>query len=201
MSEERPQGLAKIETFFETWIFRSRWFLAPIYVGLVLALALLVIKFAQELLFLIPNVFSMSDKELILALLTLVDLSLVGNLMLMVVFSGYENFVSKIDVAQHRDRPEWMGKVDYSGLKIKLIGSMVAISGIELLKGFVKSKELTGGAPWWEGPVGIQIVIHLTFVLSGVLLALMDLLTERSHLIAKQAHASEHHEKGSSEEG
>ncbi len=98
----------------------------------------------------------------------LVDLSLVGNLLLMVVFAGYENFVSKIDVKDHEDRPEWMGKLDFSGLKIKLIASIVAISGIELLKSFVEINSISDRELMWK------VGIHLTFVVSGVLLAWMD---------------------------
>jgi uncharacterized protein (TIGR00645 family) len=107
--------------------------------------------------------------------LTLIDLSLAGNLVLMVIFSGYENFVSKIDVASHKDRPDWMGTVDFSGLKLKLIASIVAISGIHLLKSFMSIDEMDKGNLMW------LLVLHGTFVLSGVLLALMDYITEKSH--------------------
>jgi uncharacterized protein (TIGR00645 family) len=157
-----------IENQLESFIFRSRWLLAPFYVGLVLSLLVLLLKFGQALVGLIPNTFAYSDKEIILAVLTLVDLSLVANLLLMVIFSGYENFVSKIDTADHEDRPSWMGKVDYSGLKIKLIASIVAISGIELLKAFVNIADHTNAELAWK------VGIHMAFVVSGVLLALMD---------------------------
>lgn len=165
----------KTEKFLEALIFNSRWLLAPFYIGLVAAVFMLLIKFVQELLHVLPQVFSSSESEVILAVLTLVDISLVGNLLLMVIFAGYENFVSKIDVADHEDRPEWMGKVDYSGLKIKLIASIVAISGIELLKAFMNVNELTNTQLAWK------VGIHMTFVTSGVLLAWMDRIEGGGH--------------------
>ena len=108
-------------------------------------------------------------------MLTLIDLSLAGNLVLMVIFSGYENFVSKIDVASHKDRPDWMGTVDFSGLKLKLIASIVAISGIHLLKSFMSIEDMNKDNLMW------LLILHGTFVVSGVLLALMDYISEKSH--------------------
>jgi uncharacterized protein (TIGR00645 family) len=111
-----------------------------------------------------------------LDLLALLDLTLLANLILMVIFAGYENFVSRIDVAtESKDRPHWMGTIDFSGLKIKLIGSLVAISVIELLKDFI---ELSGEAEVGEGTIW-RIIIHLTFVISGVLFALMDWIADK----------------------
>jgi uncharacterized protein (TIGR00645 family) len=164
-----------IERRLEQAIFSSRWLMAPFYLGLVVALLMLMIKFLQELIHFAPMVLSAKDTEVILAVLTLIDLSLAGNLLLMVIFSGYENFVSKIDVGDHRDRPEWMGKVDFSGLKIKLIASIVAISGIHLLKSFMNIGSADKDDLFW------LIVVHMTFVLSGLLLALMDWVVEKAH--------------------
>ena len=164
-----------IERRFEQIIFASRWLLAPFYLGLVVSLLMLLAKFTQELLHIIPHVLDMPEKDVLLAVLTLIDLSLAGNLLLMVIFSGYENFVSKIDVADHEDRPDWMGKVDFSGLKLKLIASIVAISGIHLLKGFMNIDQTAKEDLFW------MVVIHLTFVGSGVLLALMDRLEGTHH--------------------
>jgi len=126
-----------IEKFLEVLIFNSRWLLAPFYVGLVAGIFILLVKFGQEFLHLLPHVLSGPESEIILAILTLVDMSLFANLLIIIIFSGYENFVSKIDTAGHEDRPDWMGKVDFSGLKVKVIASIVAISAIELLKVFV----------------------------------------------------------------
>lgn len=159
-----------IEHALESLLFMSRWLMAPFYVGLVVSLGLLMVKFFQELLHVIPGVFALKEAELILAVLNLVDLSLAGNLLIMVIFAGYENFVSKIDVAEHKDRPEWMGKIDFSGLKLKLIASIVAISGIHLLKQFMAVETVN------KEDLGWMVGIHMAFVVSGVMLALMDRL-------------------------
>ena len=165
-----------IETLLEGLIFNSRWLLAPFYLGLVIGIVMLLVKFGQELIHTVPNIMTLSESEVVLAVLALVDLSLVANLLLIVIFSGYENFVSRIDVATtSTDRPHWMGTIDFSGLKIKLIGSLVAISVIELLKDFIElsGQEHVGAGTKW------RIVIHLTFVASGVLFALMDWIADK----------------------
>jgi len=167
--------MVKIENLLEATIFRSRWLMAPMYLGLVLVLGLVAFKFLQELVHEFPHVISMTSNDVILLVLSLVDLSLVGNLLLMVIFAGYENFVSKIDVGNHVDRPSWMGRVDFSNLKLKLIASIVAISGIHLLRGFMNVHDTPKEELAW------MIGIHMTFVVSGVLLALMDRITEGSH--------------------
>ena len=116
-----------------------------------------------------------------LGLLALLDITLLANLILIVIFAGYENFVSRIDAAsESADRPHWMGTIDFSGLKIKLIGSLVAISVIELLKDFI---ELAGKDKVGEGTVW-RIIIHLTFVASGVLFALMDWIAEKREAVS-----------------
>ncbi|WP_333591681.1 TIGR00645 family protein [Brevundimonas sp.] len=172
----------RIETAFERMLFRSRWLMAPFYVGLALALGMLLVVFVRELIHYLPQAFAagpgMTANDAILAMLTLVDLSLTGNLLLIVLFSGYENFVSKLDLEGETDRPPWMGTVDFSGLKMKLIASIVAISGIQLLKTFMNIGK--DGYPLNETEVMWGVIIHLAFVASGVLLALMDWLTART---------------------
>jgi len=160
--------MKKVERGLELLMFNSRWLLAPFYIGLVVAVGLLLIKFAQEFVHLLAHVFTSSESEVVLAVLTLVDMSLVANLLLIIIFSGYENFVSKIDTGDHEDRPEWMGKVDFSGLKVKLIASIVAISAIELLKSFVNVAALDNRELMWK------VGIHVTLIVSGVLFAVMD---------------------------
>ena len=173
---------SKVETTFERLLFQSRWLMAPFYVGLVLALAMLLAVFCKELIYYVPKAFDfsngLSSNDGILAVLTLVDLSLAGNLLLIVMFSGYENFVSKLDLDGETDRPPWMGTVDFSGLKMKLIASIVAISGIQLLKFFMNIGK--DGAPIDEAQALWGVLIHLTFVTSGVLLALMDWLASKT---------------------
>lgn len=151
--------------------------MAPMYLGLVVALAMLTVVFLRQLVYYVPQSLSLDSEEAILVILTLIDLTLAGNLLLIVLFSGYENFVSKLDIADNVDRPSWMGTVDFSDLKMKLIASIVAISGIYLLKQFMeigKQTTLDERYLMW------LVIIHLTFVCSGVLLALMDWMAAKS---------------------
>ncbi len=161
--------MKKIEHGLEVLMFNSRWLLAPFYIGLVVSILLLLVKFTQEFFHVVSHVFTTSESELILAVLTLVDMSLVANLLLIIIFSGYENFVSKIHTGEaHEDRPEWMGKVNFSDLKLKLIASIVAISGIELLKAFINVAQYDNTQLAWK------VGIHVVLVISGVMFALMD---------------------------
>ena len=169
-----------IEARFEQGLFASRWLMAPMYLGLVVSLGMLTVVFTKELVYYASKTFSMTADQGILAILTLIDLSLAANLLLIVLFSGYENFVSKLDLGDQRDRPSWMGKVDFSGLKMKLIASIVAISGIHLLKVFMEVGKQAADAPVNGERMLWLVIIHLTFVLSGVLLALMDWLSART---------------------
>lgn len=165
--------MRRAEKILESLIFNSRWLLAPFYVGLVFAIVVLLVKFVQEFLHFAPGILEFSESAAILSILTLVDMALVANLLLIIIFSGYENFVSKIDSAGHEDRPEWMGKVDFSALKLKLIASIVAISAIELLKAFVNMEDILAKDNGQEQLIW-KVGIHMVLVLSGVLFALMD---------------------------
>jgi uncharacterized protein (TIGR00645 family) len=168
-----------LEAVLEWVIYSSRWLMAPVYLGLIAALGILIITFFRELYMQAPLVLDMDETDIILLVLTLVDLSLAGNLVLIILFSGYENFVSKIEAA-HRDhdRPEWMGTLDFSGLKIKLIASIVAISGIHLLKIFMNISNYTEQQLRW------YVIIHLTFIFSGVCVAAMDWIEEKAHEVS-----------------
>lgn len=161
-----------VEKFLETLLFRSRWLLAPFYVGLVLSLLMLLVAFVGDLVHIVPNLLTATPEQIILGVLTLIDLSLAGNLVVIVMFSGYENFVSKIDTGENEDRPGWMGTLDFSGLKMKLIGSIVAISAISLLRAFMTLTE--ANVPLDEVRIRWLVLLHLTFVGSGLLFALMD---------------------------
>ena len=161
----------------EISLFRSRWLMAPFYVGLVVALAALLVVFVAEAWRELSHLMSMSPEDAILMVLSLIDLSLAGNLLLIVVFSGYENFVSKINTGDDEDRPSWMGTVDFSGLKMKLMASIAAISAIALLKAFM---ELAEGQAVDDRHLAWLVGIHITFVVSGVLLALMDWLASKT---------------------
>lgn len=165
-------------TLLEKGLFASRWLLAPLYVGLSAALILVLIRFGTAFWVLLQSVINGEGHSFTLDLLALLDLVLLANLILIVIFAGYENFVSKIEAAKNNvDRPHWMGTIDFSGLKLKLIGSLVAISVIELLKDFIMLGEHPGdkvgdGIIW-------RVVIHLVFVISGVMFAAMDFIAEK----------------------
>ena len=165
-------------TLLEKGLFASRWLLAPLYVGLAAALILVLFRFGVAFWTLTESVLNGEEHSFTLDLLALLDLVLLANLILIVIFAGYENFVSKIEAAKNDvDRPHWMGTIDFSGLKLKLIGSLVAISVIELLKDFIMlgehpAEKIGDGIIW-------RVVIHLVFVVSGVMFAAMDFIAEK----------------------
>ncbi len=163
--------MKRVEHALEVLIFGSRWLLAPFYLGLVLGIVLLLVKFVKTFVGAVSVVLSGSGGEAMLAILSLVDIALVANLLIIIIFAGYENFVSKIDTGGHEDRPSWMGHVTFSDLKLKLIGSIVAISGVELLKYFINVRQASRDDMAWA------IAIHLVLVFSGVMFALMDRLS------------------------
>ena len=167
-----------VERGFEKTLFASRWLMAPMYLGLVVALAMLVFVFGHELLAYLPQAPKMGADKVILVVLTLIDLTLAGNLLLIVLFSGYESFVSRMDVAEAEARLGWMGTVDFSGLKMKLIASIVAISAIHLLKRFMEIGK--GGKDFASEELLWMVAIHMVFVLSGVLMAAMDWMTAQA---------------------
>ena len=171
---------SRLEASLEWALFASRWLLAPFYLGLVIALFALLAVFGVALTSQIAGLIHTTPDKApeagILMALTLIDLSLAGNLVIIVIFSGYENFVSRLDTAPGVDRPAWMGTVDFAGLKMKLIASIVAISAIALLKTFLEIADhpLNPAMLFW------QVMIQLTFVVSGVLLAVMDAINSRT---------------------
>lgn len=168
-AQQSPLG--KIENFLEQALFSARWLLAPFYFGLAISLIVLLIKFTVELGHLALHAFTSSKSDTIIGVLTLVDLALTGSLLIIVIFSGYENFVSKIDHTNHKDWPEWMGTIDFSALKLKMLSSIVAISAVQLLKQFMSLKTVT---PESEKILYWMVIIHVVFVISSVLLALSD---------------------------
>lgn len=164
-----------LERFLESLLFSSRWLLAPIYLGLGLGLLALGIKFFHEVFHLILNLFLVDESELVLTVLALVDLALVGSLLVMVMFSGYENFVSRIDVKDASDQLTWLGKLDAGTLKIKVAASIVAISSIHLLRKFMEIEHIPNDKLLWF------VVLHMTFVLSALLLGYLDKLVFAAH--------------------
>ena len=161
-----------IERILEKILFSSRWLLAPIYLGLIVGLVALVVKDIQHIIHIIPNILHASESDLVLDILGLIDLSLTASLVIIVIFSGYENFVSRITTTGHEDWPEWMAKIDFTGLKLKLLSSIVAISAIQLLRAFMDINKTSDRDLMW------YVIIHVVFVSSGLLLALTDRLSE-----------------------
>jgi len=157
-----------MEKLVEKLFYASRWLLAPIYIGLSLALILLALKFFQEVVHVFPIVFSSSEADLVLVVLSLIDLSLVGGLLVMVMFSGYENFISRIDLKEDAEKLDWLGKLDSGSLKQKVAASIVAISSIHLLKLFMNAMQVPNDKLMW------YVIIHMTFVLSAIGMALVD---------------------------
>jgi len=182
-----------LEKALEATLFASRWLLAPFYLGIALGVVILLIKFMQELLHLALISFSGTEADIILGVLSLVDLALTGSLLLIVIFSGYENFVSKIDHSSPRDWPEWIGTIDFTALKLKLLSSIVAIAAIHLLKQFMSiCIGQQGMTPANEREPFWYVAIHVVFVISSVLLALSDRISEgTAHAAAARATARE----------
>ena len=157
-----------IERAAEQVLYASRWLLAPIYLGLSFGLIILGIKFFQEIFHTLPIIFSLSENQVVLVILSLVDMSLVGGLLVMVMLSGYENFVSSIDIAEGKEKLSWLGKLDSGSLKQKVAASIVAISSIHLLQAFMNATEIDNDKLKW------YVIIHLTFVISALVMAYVD---------------------------
>jgi uncharacterized protein (TIGR00645 family) len=157
-----------IEKTLEKILFACRWLLAPLYLGLSLALVALGVKFFQEALHVLMAIGTMAEADLVLVVLTLIDLVLVGSLIVMVMFSGYENFVSRIDVEGDAEKLGWLGKLDAGTLKLKVAASIVAISSIHLLKVFMDVRTIANDKILW------YVILHMTFVVSALLLGVLD---------------------------
>ncbi len=161
-----------MERLFERMMYASRWLMAPIYFGLSFVLLALSIKFFQEIFELIPVIITMKSMDLVLIILSLVDIALVGGLVVMVMFSGYENFVSRLDLDDHDDKLGWLGKLDAGSLKNKVAASIVAISSIHLLKIFMNTEHIDNGKLLW------YLLVHITFVLSAFAMGYLDKITK-----------------------
>jgi uncharacterized protein (TIGR00645 family) len=164
-----------LERSLEKLLFASRWLLAPMYLGLSLALVALAVKFFQEVIHSLLGILTLAETDLVLSVLSLIDLVLVGSLLVMVMLSGYENFVSKLDAGSAQESPAWLGKLDSGTLKLKVAASIVAISSIHLLRIFMNADDTPNDKILW------YVVLHLTFVVSAVLLGVLDRLAFASH--------------------
>jgi len=167
-----------MEKLIERALFGSRWLLAPIYLGMSLALVALGYKFFQELIHVFFELHVLSEASLVLALLAMIDMGLVGSLIVMVTFSSYENFVSRLDVEEGTEKLGWLGKLDASSLKLKVAASIVAISSIHLLKMFMNIGSEQGHT---DSQLMWGVIIHMTFVISAVMMGVLDRMSFSSH--------------------
>ncbi|MBF0144852.1 MAG: TIGR00645 family protein [Magnetococcales bacterium] len=164
-----------MESIIEKWLFVSRWLLVPLYLGLTLIFVALGIKFLQEIVHLAPQLWAMKETDLVLASLTLIDMVLVGNLLIMVILSGYENHVSQLNLEAGQERLSWLGKLDAGSLKVKLSASIVLISSIHLLKAFMDIQQMQNDKLMW------MVIVHMTFVISAILMSAIDKMSGSHH--------------------
>lgn len=160
--------MRSLEQIVELGLYRSRWLLVPIYVGLSILLIFMSVVFVSDLIELVPLLLELSEKDAILAALSLIDLALISSLLVMVIISGYENFVSRLDLDQSDERLAWVGKLDAGTLKLKVAYSIVAISSIHLLKSFMNVEQTENDKLLW------LVIIHLTFVVSALVMAFIE---------------------------
>ncbi len=164
----------KTSLLFERLMYACRWLLAPIYLGLSLGLLALFIKFFQEVVHIAPLIFQMDESQLLLKVLSLIDLSLVGSLIVIVMFSGYENFVSRMNISDSIEKLEWLGTHDYGSLKMKIASSLVAISSIHLLEVFMDIEKIENTKIMWYA------LVHLTFVISALFMGYLGKLSKHA---------------------
>ena len=163
-----------MEQIVERILYRARWLLAPIYLGLSLALIALGIKFFQEVIHLLLHIIELKEADMVLVVLSLIDMAMVGGLIIMVMMSGYENFVSTLDVAEGEEKLSWLGKMDSSSLKAKIAASIVAISSIHLLKIFMNAPNIENDKLLW------YVILHITFVVSAFCMGFLDILAAQA---------------------
>lgn len=170
-------------------IFASRWLLLPIYLVLASLLGVFSVKAVQEAVHLFKDALTMTETEVVLAALALVDLALIANLLVMVVLSSYETFISMIDVGEDQEKPSWLGRMDASTLKIKLAVSIVAISAIHLLKAFMNFVDGQQEEIFW------LMIVHLVFIVSALLMALVDKIAFSHHRPASDSTSADPHKQ------
>jgi len=164
-----------LERSIEKLLFSSRWILAPVYIGLSLALVALGVKFFQEVIHILGHIWTMKESDMVLTILALIDMVLVASLVVMVMFSGYENFVSRIDIDEDTEKLGWLGKLDAGTLKLKVAASIVAISSIHLLRAFMNAPQIPNDKLMW------YVIMHLTFVVSAVMMGVLDKMSFAQH--------------------
>jgi len=163
-------------------LFGSRWLQAPLYFGLIVAQGVYVYQFMIELSHLVMKAGNLSESDMVLVILGLIDVVMIANLLIMIIIGGYETFVSRLDLEHHPDQPEWLSHVNAGVLKVKLATALIGISSIHLLKTFINAANLPERAIMW------QVVIHLTFVLSALVMAYTDKVMNQTLLLTRKTH-------------
>jgi uncharacterized protein (TIGR00645 family) len=171
MSTRNRNATERLGRLMERTISLGSWLMAPVYIGLIVVLGLITVKVVQDLVHEIPLILRTSDADLILLALSLTDLSLVGNLLMVVALAGYGSFIARVMGISLSGHLEWLAHIEFSTLKLRLVGSIVAISSIRLLETFIYPGQST------ERAIVAQVVIQLVLVVSGVMLAAMDRLS------------------------
>ncbi|HLA36158.1 MAG TPA: TIGR00645 family protein [Rhodocyclaceae bacterium] len=174
--------MTPVQKPMETFIFWSRWLQAPLYLGLIVAQGVYVYQFMHELIHLVSKAGSMSETEVMLIVLGLIDVVMIANLLIMVIVGGYETFVSRLDLHDHPDQPEWLSHVNAGVLKVKLATALIGISSIHLLKSFINAEHLPDRVILW------QVAIHLAFLVSALAIAFADRLMTQTLIIGKSSH-------------
>lgn len=161
-------------------IFMSRWLQAPLYLGLIAAQGVYVFLFVKELLHLIAEANAFSESEIMLLVLGLIDVVMIANLLIMVIIGGYETFVSRLNLKEHPDQPQWLAHVNATTMKIKLSMALIGISSIHLLKTFINAEQMANDTIKW------QVIIHLTFLVSAIAMAITDYIMNKSIAVSHQ---------------
>ncbi|MDQ5877686.1 MAG: hypothetical protein QG584_2469 [Pseudomonadota bacterium] len=183
-----PATMNKIVKLLETSIFASRWIQAPLYLGLIVAQLVYCYLFMVELSHLVGAAFSnkqISETDVMLVVLGLIDVVMIANLLIMVIVGGYETFVSRLDLEGHPDQPEWLSHVNAGVLKIKLSTAIIGISSIHLLKTFINAANLSEHTIKW------QVIIHVVFLVSAAAMAWVDRMMNET--LQLQHQAKQHH--------
>jgi uncharacterized protein (TIGR00645 family) len=173
--EKKPEYHRNISlAVLAQFIFWSRWLLAPLYFGLILAQGVYVFLFMKELYHLIHEANTFTEAQIMLIVLGLIDVVMIANLLIMVIIGGYETFVSRLNLREHPDQPRWLSHVNATTMKIKLSMALIGISSIHLLKTFINAEHMAETTIMW------QVIIHITFLLSAVAMAITDRLMSKT---------------------
>jgi len=180
-------SLKYIEHTIEKCLYASRWLMAPLYVGLIGGLVILLATFFRELYASAAMLFTdASPSDMVVSVLSLIDISLAGNLVLIIIIAGYENFVSTLDIDDSKDKLEWRASTDFATLKLKLVASIIAISAINLLRVFMAIGQVS------EQEIKWMVIIHVVFLFSGLLLALMDSIAAKTKMMRHDKNGGMH---------